>query len=244
MSKATYGALLFAPEREVAKRAVLDQFSTIAENISAPIQNKKGDETYGVRLRGGVDVSIRVFGKKKTASYIAGMKHLYKAASWNNEYLYGRIMYRIESCVGVVECDYKAKSSHKTSNTYEPFSPQGAFDAEELEASVTKALMAAARETDGLVRLPNLEIRNGSNDLVFNLEGKNEQYSESRPDELNDYFATDKALGQRLVKMSLGKLSLPTGEIIACDPFVFLDDAQPFVHRVTPGTYEVEAAVI
>jgi len=42
-----------------------------------------------------------------------------------------------------------------------------------------------------------------------------------------------------------GQLWLPTGQVIACDPFVGLGqgEAEPFTVAVTPGHYRVEAAV-
>ncbi|MFI9175193.1 DUF4241 domain-containing protein [Streptomyces lincolnensis] len=42
-----------------------------------------------------------------------------------------------------------------------------------------------------------------------------------------------------------GELSLPTGRIVACDPFVRLGegDAEPFTVAVEPGRYRVDAAV-
>ncbi|MFD8304914.1 DUF4241 domain-containing protein [Streptomyces sp. NPDC059690] len=42
-----------------------------------------------------------------------------------------------------------------------------------------------------------------------------------------------------------GKLDLPTGRVVACDPFVYLGsgDTEPFTVTVAPGRYRVEAAV-
>ncbi|MEU4153705.1 DUF4241 domain-containing protein [Streptomyces sp. NPDC026659] len=42
-----------------------------------------------------------------------------------------------------------------------------------------------------------------------------------------------------------GELSLPTGRVIACDPFVYLGsgDIEPFTVTVEPGRYRVETAV-
>ncbi|MFD8809844.1 DUF4241 domain-containing protein, partial [Streptomyces sp. NPDC059597] len=42
-----------------------------------------------------------------------------------------------------------------------------------------------------------------------------------------------------------GELSLPTGRVIACDPFVYLGtgDIEPFTATVEPGRYRVETAV-
>lgn len=42
-----------------------------------------------------------------------------------------------------------------------------------------------------------------------------------------------------------GMLDLPTGRVVACDPFVYLGsgDIEPFTVTVAPGRYRVEAAV-
>ncbi|MFF3465508.1 DUF4241 domain-containing protein [Streptomyces sp. NPDC002619] len=42
-----------------------------------------------------------------------------------------------------------------------------------------------------------------------------------------------------------GELTLPTGRVVACDPFVYLGqgDVEPFTVTVEPGSYRVEAAV-
>lgn len=42
-----------------------------------------------------------------------------------------------------------------------------------------------------------------------------------------------------LVEVSIGDLNLPTGQIIAGDPF-FLEDSKPFVQTVQPGRYPVK----
>lgn len=43
-----------------------------------------------------------------------------------------------------------------------------------------------------------------------------------------------------------GELSLPTGRLVACDPFVYLGegDFEPFTVTVEPGHYRVDAAVV
>lgn len=43
-----------------------------------------------------------------------------------------------------------------------------------------------------------------------------------------------------------GELRLPSGSVVACDPFICLGtgDIPPFTARVAPGRYRVEAAVV
>ncbi|MEV5974465.1 DUF4241 domain-containing protein [Streptomyces sp. NPDC051921] len=45
--------------------------------------------------------------------------------------------------------------------------------------------------------------------------------------------------------VEVGELGLPTGRLVACDPFVYLGtgDAEPFTVEVSPGRYRVDAAV-
>lgn len=42
----------------------------------------------------------------------------------------------------------------------------------------------------------------------------------------------------KLIHREIGKLELPTGELVACDPFVFLD-ARPFRQKLPNGTFPV-----
>jgi len=43
-----------------------------------------------------------------------------------------------------------------------------------------------------------------------------------------------------------GELALPTGRVVACDPFVYLGagDIEPFTVTVEPGLYPVQAAIV
>jgi hypothetical protein len=43
--------------------------------------------------------------------------------------------------------------------------------------------------------------------------------------------------------LHIADLVLTTGQIVACDPFVFSDDTPPFTHGVAPGTYPVTLSV-
>lgn len=45
-----------------------------------------------------------------------------------------------------------------------------------------------------------------------------------------------------LIRKSLGKLNLPTGRIIAVDPFIFSNE-KPFTETVKPGFYEVYVSI-
>lgn len=55
----------------------------------------------------------------------------------------------------------------------------------------------------------------------------------------NPYFEEEAAGGVRLEKRYLGKLALPSGFIVACDPLLGLHDALPFTRRMPPGEYPV-----
>jgi hypothetical protein len=76
-----------------------------------------------------------------------------------------------------------------------------------------------------------------------------EQYEQKRPfmvcgTELNAYFTADEIVGKKLDRLSIGKVSLPSGEIIACDPLVYLTETMPYFMTVPPGEYEVTLAVV
>ncbi|MDR2007041.1 MAG: DUF4241 domain-containing protein [Acidaminococcales bacterium] len=62
--------------------------------------------------------------------------------------------------------------------------------------------------------------------------------------DLNAYFTADEIAGKKLDRLSVGVVSLPSGEIIVCDPLVYLDDASPYFRAVPPGEYEVTLAVV
>ena len=42
----------------------------------------------------------------------------------------------------------------------------------------------------------------------------------------------------------LGRLILPTGQLVACDPVTRLEEARPFERRVAPGTYAVRLGAL
>ncbi|MCL1847667.1 MAG: DUF4241 domain-containing protein [Coriobacteriia bacterium] len=218
-------AYFFAPSRDTDVEALLVKFKAITLSISPPTQNRRGDEVYTVHLKDGSEATLCVYGQKHTASHIRAMRYLYKSASYENEEPFEYTMRRIEGCSCIIECQYM----------------QG--EGKRREETIHGALLAAAQETEGIASRPDLRLFNGSEELLFSMEGASERVLESTAFDVNEYFAVDEALGQRFARMSLGRLSLPTGELIACDFFVTFDLAQPFSYRVTPGEYEVEAAV-
>lgn len=59
----------------------------------------------------------------------------------------------------------------------------------------------------------------------------------------NIYF-DNKTIGSiPLVHLSLGKVALPTGRVIACDPLVYFHDSSPFNKSVSSGNYSVTACI-
>ncbi|MFJ9941789.1 DUF4241 domain-containing protein [Streptomyces erythrochromogenes] len=58
-------------------------------------------------------------------------------------------------------------------------------------------------------------------------------------------FAYENGTTGTLVPVVIGDVTLPTGRIVACDPFVLLGsgDAEPFAVTVAPGRYRAEAAI-
>ena len=62
--------------------------------------------------------------------------------------------------------------------------------------------------------------------------------------DLDSYF-TEKKIGEMEVDiLDIGEVNLPTGEILACDPLVELEDAKTFIQRVPTGKYPVKISVV
>lgn len=55
---------------------------------------------------------------------------------------------------------------------------------------------------------------------------------------LEDYFTKDSIAGVKLAKINAGKLKCSSGQIIACDPFIELEDCPPFFEQIPTGSYE------
>jgi Protein of unknown function (DUF4241) len=53
----------------------------------------------------------------------------------------------------------------------------------------------------------------------------------------------EKAFASEEQVVTVGKLNLPSGKVVACDPY-FCANAVPFSWTVPPGTYEVELCII
>lgn len=65
------------------------------------------------------------------------------------------------------------------------------------------------------------------------------------PNDLNSYFSLDMLAGKRLARLSLGPVSLPTGQVLVRDPMVYLDDEEePYFQSVPAGEYEAVACVV
>ncbi|MGB0524285.1 MAG: DUF4241 domain-containing protein [Flammeovirgaceae bacterium] len=58
----------------------------------------------------------------------------------------------------------------------------------------------------------------------------------------NTYFTQSEADGYNVYQVQLGELHIPSGQIIACDPF-FSYEQQPLNKTVTPGSYPVTLAI-
>ena len=63
--------------------------------------------------------------------------------------------------------------------------------------------------------------------------------------DLNAYFTADTIAGKTLARLPIGKVSLPSGKIIVCDPLVSLGaNSTPYYQPVPPGDYDVVLAVV
>lgn len=66
-----------------------------------------------------------------------------------------------------------------------------------------------------------------------------------RPTDLDSYFSAKKLYGIEIDQFTIGKINLPTGEIIVCDPLASLCEETPALNMQVPtGVYDVEVAVV
>lgn len=65
------------------------------------------------------------------------------------------------------------------------------------------------------------------------------------PNDLNAYFTDKEVCGKPIDQISLGGISIPTGEILARDPLTYMSrDQQPYFQKVPTGEYKAEACII
>ena len=62
--------------------------------------------------------------------------------------------------------------------------------------------------------------------------------------DLDSYFTKKKIGEMEIDVLNIGEINLPTGEILACDPLVDLEDAKTFIQRVPTGKYPVKISVV
>lgn len=62
--------------------------------------------------------------------------------------------------------------------------------------------------------------------------------------DLDSYFTKKKIGEMEIDVLNIGEINLPTGEILACDPLVDLEDAKTFIQRVSIGKYPVKISVV
>lgn len=65
--------------------------------------------------------------------------------------------------------------------------------------------------------------------------------------DLNAYFTADEMAGQKLDRLSLGTIRIPTGEILVRDPLAYMGNPEnnlPYLQKVPVGTFPVTACVV
>lgn len=62
--------------------------------------------------------------------------------------------------------------------------------------------------------------------------------------DLDAYFTEQKIGGTEVDTLDIGTVHFPTGTILACDPLVELEEAQPYLQTVPAGTYPVQICVM
>lgn len=78
------------------------------------------------------------------------------------------------------------------------------------------------------------------------LEEYNKKIDIMRPESSLEKYFTDKEIaGNKIDVISMGKIKITSGEIIACDPIAYLDnDTNPFFDKFPCGEFEVTASII
>lgn len=63
---------------------------------------------------------------------------------------------------------------------------------------------------------------------------------------LNDYFTLPEIAGRKLTVLPIGDCSIPTGQVLVCDPLVYLGlrEEQPYFQCIPVGTWPTELCVI
>ena len=62
--------------------------------------------------------------------------------------------------------------------------------------------------------------------------------------DLEAYFTNEEVGNTAVDTMDIGTVNFPTGQILACDPLIELEDRPPYIQAVPPGTYPVTICVI
>ncbi len=66
------------------------------------------------------------------------------------------------------------------------------------------------------------------------------------PVDFNDYFELPEICGMKLSVINIGECSLPSGEVVVCDPLVYLgyQETKPYFMQAPKGKFETEICVI
>lgn len=62
--------------------------------------------------------------------------------------------------------------------------------------------------------------------------------------DLETYFSEKTVEGVAVDVLDIGSVRFPTGQVFACDPLVWLEDARPYLQTIPAGTYEVKLCVV
>lgn len=62
--------------------------------------------------------------------------------------------------------------------------------------------------------------------------------------DLEAYFTNEEVGNTAVDTMDIGTVNFPTGQILACDPLIELEDRLPYIQTVPPGTYPVTICVV
>lgn len=84
----------------------------------------------------------------------------------------------------------------------------------------------------------------------FPTEAWLQQYEEKKKflaayNDFNEYFSAKEIAGKKLFKLPMGNVNFPTGQILVCDPLVYLHRGEePYYIKAPIGTFPIETLVV
>lgn len=76
-------------------------------------------------------------------------------------------------------------------------------------------------------------------------EYENKRSILSSANNLNEYFTKNEICGKKIFLLDVGTVNIPTGNILVCDPLVYLNrDEKPYFEKVSAGVFPLTISVV